>query len=133
MFDRADGIEMPFRLRLYKKESGETFPRLELMEPMIVQNVKKKRWFTVDISYLGIRLPEEGFFIVVEILGKEYYSGKLVKSFGWYVNQIPNFGATTFPKAYNKDNYSIIKRDNKKWILYKNDEYQLQAKIIEER
>ena len=133
MFDRADGIEMPFRLRLYKKELGETFPRLELMDPMIVQNVKKKRWFSIDLSHLGIQLPEEGFFIVVEILGKEYYSGKLVKSFGSYVNQIPNFAETTFPKAYNRDNYSIIKRGDKKWILYKNAEYQFQAKIIEER
>ncbi len=132
MFDRADGIEMPFRLRLYKKEPGENFPKSELMEPMIVQNVKKKRWFNIDLSHLGIQVPEEGFFIVVEILGKEYYSGKLVKSFGSYVNQIPQFGATTFPKAYNKDNYSItMSPRSRRWFLDRNTEYQFQAKIIE--
>ncbi|WP_461788639.1 hypothetical protein [Pedobacter sp.] len=131
MFDRSNGIEMPFRLRLYKKELGETFPRLELMEPMILQNVKKKRWFNIDLSHLGIKLPEEGFFIVVEILDKEYYSGKLVKSFGSYVSQIPNFAETTFPKAYNKDNYSItMSTRSKRWFLNSKTEYQFQAKIL---
>lgn len=131
MFDRSDGIEMPFRLRLYKKELGETFPKLELTEPMIVQNVKKKRWFNIDLSHLGIKLPEEGFFIVVEILGKEYYGGKLVKSFGSYVNQIPNFAETTFTKAYDKNNYSItMSTRSKKWFLDSKTEYQFQARIL---
>lgn len=132
MFDRSNGIEMPFKLRLYRKTGDEKFPKEELMAPIILQNLKKKRWFNINISHLAIRLPENGFFIVVEILGKEYYSDKMVRSFGQYVKELPNFGFTTFPKSVNKDNYSIIKlNNNANWFLNRSVEYQLQAKIIE--
>lgn len=131
MSDRYRGIEMPFKLRLYKKTANDLFPKEELMEPMVVQNTKKKNWFSIDISHLGIKLPEEGFFIVFEVLGKEYYNDKTVKVFGFVAEELPSFGFTTFPKSVNKENYAIIKLDNKKWFLNnKNTEYQFQAKIL---
>ena len=133
MSNRYKGIEMPFKLKLYKKTANELFPKEELMEPMVVQNTKKKKWFSIDISYLGIKLPEDGFFIVFEVLGKAYYNDKTVKVFGFVAEELPSLGCTTFPKSINKENYSIIKLDNKKWFLEKNTEYQFQAKIIEER
>jgi|GEM_PF-2834432 len=131
MFDRYKGIEMPFKLRLYKKTANDLFPIEELMEPMVVQNTKKKKWFNIDISHLGIKLPEDGFFIIFEVLGKEYYNDKTVKVFGTIAEELPSFGFTTFPKSVNKENYSIIKLDNKKWFLNnKNTEYQFQAKLL---
>lgn len=130
MSDRYNGIEMPFKLRLYKKIDNELFPKEELMEPIVAQNTKKKKWFSVDISHLGIRLPEEGFFIVFEVLNKEYYSGKTVKRFGVIAEELPSLSSTTFPKSVNRENYSIIKLDNKKWFLDKNTEHQFQAKIL---
>lgn len=131
MFDRYKGIDMPFKLRLYKKSANEQFPINELMEPMVVQNTKKKKWFSIDISHLSIKLPEEGFFIVFETLGKEYYNDKTVKVFGSVSAELPSFGFTTFPKNINQENYSIIKLDNKKWLLHnKITEYQFQAKIF---
>lgn len=130
MSDRYNGIEMPFKLRLYKKIDNELFPKEELMEPIVAQNTKKKKWFSVDISHLGIRLPEEGFFIVFEVLNKEYYSGKTVKRFGVIAEELPSLSCTTFPKSVNRENYSIIKLDNKKWFLDKNTEHQFQAKIL---
>mgnify|MGYP003582430493 CR=1 FL=1 len=132
MFDRYNGIDMPFKLRLYKKTPNEPFPKEELVEPMVVQNTKKKKWFSIDISHLAIKLPENGFFIVFEVLGKEYYNDKKVKVFGTLADELPSFGFTTFPKDINKENYSIIKLDDKKWFLNsKNTEYQFQAKIVE--
>ena len=134
MFNRYNGIEMPFKLRFFEKNPDETFPKEELMEPMVVRNTKRKKWFSIDISHLGIKLPEHGFFIVFEVLGKEYYNDKTVKVFGLVAEELPSFGFTTFTKNINKENYSIIKLDNKKWFLHsKNIEYQFQAKIIEER
>lgn len=130
MSDRYKGIDMPFKLRLFKKTPNEPFPKEELMEPMVVQNTKKKKWFGINISHLGIKLPEDGFFIVFEVLGKEYYNDKKVKVFGKLAEELPSFGYTTFPKSMNKENYAIIKLDNKKWFLAKNDEYQFQAKIL---
>jgi len=129
--DRYNGIEKPFKLRLYKKTVDDPFPTEELMEPMVVQNTKKKKWLSIDISHLGIKLPEDGFFIVFEVLGKEYYNDKTVKKFGVIAEELPSLGCTTFPKSTTKENYSIIKLDNKKWFLdSKNTEYQLQAKLI---
>lgn len=130
MSDRYNGIEMPFKLRLYKKINNELFPKEELMEPMVVQNTKKKKWLGLDISHLGIRLPEEGFFIVFEVLNKEYYSGKAIKRFGVIAEELPSLSCTTFPKSVNRENYSIVKLDNKKWFLDKNTEHQFQAKIL---
>jgi len=78
--DELQGIEMPFRVGLYTKNTNSIFPDKELIkDTIIVSNPKKKRWVSVDISKYNIELPENGVIATFETLSASNYKDSI-----WY-------------------------------------------------
>ncbi|MCJ0742635.1 hypothetical protein [Pedobacter montanisoli] len=130
MSNKANGINAPFKISLYKKNNKSEFPSEQLMEGFIVSNKKSEKSFSIDISYLGIKIPDEGVFIVFETLPQEYYSNDILKIHGWQLNKLPSLKYSSFPKKFNKDFYSLIHFGNAGWVKMPNLEFQFQAKIL---
>ncbi|WP_410221400.1 hypothetical protein [Pedobacter sp.] len=130
MSNKAQGINAPFKISLYKKNNKSEFPSEQLMEGFVVSNKKSEKSFSIDISYLGIKIPDEGFFIVFETLPQEYYSNDILKIHGWSLNKLPALKCSSFPKKFNKDFYSLIHFGKAGWVKMPNLEFQFQAKIL---
>lgn len=130
MRNGAKSIDMPFKIRLFARKPNSKYPGDELMEEIIVANLKRKSWFSMDISHLNIRLPEDGFFIVFQTMPSEYYSKVPKKAHGWTIARVPGLAFTTFPKSVNKENYSVNGTGENNWMIKKNLEYQMQAKVL---
>ena len=130
MRNGAESIDMPFKIRLFARKPNSKYPGDELMEEIIVTNFKRKSWFSLDVSYLNIRLPEDGFFIVFQTMPSEYYSKVRKKFHKWTVESVPGLAFTTFPKSVNKENYSVNGRGENSWVIRKNLEYQMHAKVL---
>lgn len=130
MRNGAKSIDMPFKIRLFERKPNSKFPGKELMEEIIAENLKRKSWFSIDVSHLNINLPEDGFFIGFQTLPSEYYSRVPKKVHGWNVNRLPGLAFTSFPKSINRGNYSIISIGENRWSVKKDFEYQMQAKVL---
>lgn len=130
MRNGAKSIDMPFKIRLFARKPNSKFPSDELMEEIIATNLKRKSWFSMDISHLNISLPEDGFFIVFQTMPSEYYSKVPKTAHGWTIERVPGLAFTTFPKSVNKENYSLSGVGEKNWAIRKNMEYQMQAKVL---
>ncbi|KQB99237.1 hypothetical protein [Pedobacter sp. Hv1] len=130
MRNGAKSIDMPFKIRLFARKPNSKYPGDELMDEIIAANLKGKSWFSIDISHLNIRLPEDGFFIVFQTMPSEYYSKVPKKAHGWTIARVPGLAFTSFPKSVNKDNYSVIGIGENNWMSKKNLEYQMQATVL---
>ena len=128
MRNGAKDIDMPFKIKLFSRKPNTKLPDKELIEEIITCNLKRKSWFMLNVSHLGIRLPKDGFFIVFETMPNEYYSKLQTKIHGWIVSRVPGIAFTTFKKDQNKNNYSLISTAGD-WIATAN-ELQMQAKIL---
>lgn len=59
--------EAPFRVRIYAKDSLTGMPGKNLMKEILVVKPDQGRgWYSIDVSYLGIEIPPEGFFVAME-------------------------------------------------------------------
>lgn len=135
-----NGIENPFRVRLYDRKPGSQFPDKELMDEMVVQNTKKKTFFTIDISKYGVSLPQDGFFVVFELLPRQYYDEnhpviRSNKSLGVTYLQyyVPCLAMSSFVNK-NSPNYSLIrqvrKNDPESLIWYRsNTNFLIEAEL----
>jgi hypothetical protein len=75
--DNIHGIELPFKVRLFRKSKDNPFPAEELIkDTIIVYNPQRKTTLSVDITKYNISMPDDGVMVGFETLSPEYYSGK---------------------------------------------------------
>jgi len=77
-------------------------------------NSKREHKFKVDISKYNIRLPEEGFFIVTEILNAEYYDKKSSVVLYRIMDRLTTFKAK-FTKKQLGNMYSLTSGNMRNW------------------
>lgn len=78
--DGLKGIEMPVKVQVFSKSADSMYPDQELIkDSLVIYNPAKQNLLTADISKYNIALPENGFFIVFEILSANRYSKKLIR------------------------------------------------------
>jgi hypothetical protein len=74
-------IDAPFRVRLLYKDESHDYPGKELLKDAIIGHaVKNGAWVTVDVTQYNLEVPWDGFFVVLEILPIQYYSGMVTKT-----------------------------------------------------
>jgi len=125
----GSGIESPFIVNVYSKSANSIYPGKALIEEdMIVYNPQKKRRFSVDIKRYHIKVPEQGFFIVAEILSKEYYSSNVLFLQGQYWNKLPSFFVSM--KKVNNESYSVSYGRN--WHTFEQFNFSFTAKVLKD-
>ncbi|GHS89513.1 hypothetical protein FACS1894201_10880 [Bacteroidia bacterium] len=112
-----EGAErMPFRLRLY---DGKSFFKDEITTDTLIAAMKEtdQNWVTIDLSSFHYTMPQDGLYVVIEMLPIEFYlkHGYLKQQFvkgrfsptldggESYLADIPNaiFIGTTKPTSFN--------------------------------
>lgn len=101
------GIEMPFKANICTKKENYKYPFTEMInDDIIVTNPKRKKTINIDISKYKIDLPENGFFIVAEILSGEFYNREKVYLHKLSWNKLPSFKVNYTKEKLNY--YSMI-------------------------
>lgn len=131
MKNSTSSIKEPFKLCLYEKDERTKLPGKEIIDGIITQNLTGKNWYDINLGYLAIKLPKNGFFISFETLPSSYYRAKTKKIHGKSFQRVPSLAGTTNPKKYSKDYYSLTWYPSvKKWIISPDLELQMKAKLL---
>ena len=124
--DVLQGIELPFRVRLYTKSKNSLVLDEELIkDSIIVYNPDKKRRLSVDISRYNVQLPDDGIIVIFETLSPSYYNNGTVWYKGFEYLKMPGIDMD----LKKKDDYSWDINDRRD----RNEPYCMVGPVAERR
>lgn len=102
---------LPFKVQIRTVNSDDNAPDSLLFESQVLRKKDNKKWFEYDISEKNIILPEEGLYLVFEILKEEAYPVTFIQSRVGVIVAVPQI------KTKRKNNKSVVSYRMRKIFL----------------
>jgi len=126
--DELNGIEMPFRVRLYTKSKTSLSLDQELIkDSIIVYNPEKKHRLAVDVSRYSVQLPDDGIIVIFETLSLSYYNKGTIWHKGFDYPKMPgidmdlkrknDYDADIYDKRNRTGPYCMVGPVAERWNL----------------
>lgn len=71
---------LPFKVQIRTVNPDNNVPDSLLFQSQVLRKKDNKKWFELDISEMNIILPEEGLYVVFEVLKEEAYPVNFIQS-----------------------------------------------------
>jgi len=106
---------LPFNACIYTVDALTGKPEKCIYNSGKVEMKKNQKWFRINIDSLNITMPDEGLFIVFQILPKQYYNPPYLENIKSKIPYIPHL-------KHKKYNPNKQQKSYKRYTL-KNEEY----------
>lgn len=102
---------LPFIVQIRTVNSDNNAPDSLLFESQVLRKKDSKKWFEFDVSEKNIILPEEGLYVVFEVLKEEVYPVAFIRSRVGVIVAVPQI------KTKRKNNKSVVSYRMRKCFL----------------
>lgn len=125
------GQKEPFKVRILSRPTMESIlPGSELIgDEIVAHNPKSQKWVEVDLLRYNLAMPQNGFFVVFEVLPRSYYESRTFKKYGRSFNQLPAIALSGIDKEGRF--YTLSKSPlSQKWHEMKDLNVMIRAELI---